>query len=425
MAPRGLRIVHVSPLYGLAEGGAEVHMKALSEGLAARGHRVTVVTSRCHEGFPRWTNAPDLPPVEQINGVTVVRLEPDGGWLGRGFARWQQVRGGFRTSRAAFGEDGLEWLGQKPSMFQLIPLVARATVDVVATMGWLFPPAYYAHLARCVRPFTLVGFPLFHTASKWCQRSIYERMLARCDAVVANTSHEGEFARERGARHVVVGGVGVYPDRFAVRDGAGVRARHGLTGVPVVGFVGRQAENKGVVALIQAMRTVWQWNPEVRLVLAGFVPSGPPERDRAIDALSDQERRRIVRIDRFDESEKASIYDALDIFVMPSTEESFGIAYLEAWMCRKPVIGARIGSTRCVIRDRVDGLLVDPADPADIGRSIIELASNAAGRQTLGRNGYEKTVDYHTWEKVTDRVEGLYLAMIRGRPPLHRTLLPR
>ena len=383
-----------------------------------RGHDVTVVTSRCRDAMSPWTNASDLPPVEQINGVTVVRLGPDGGWLGRRFARWQQARGGVRTSVAAFGEDGLECLGQKPSMFQLIPLVVRTSADIVASMGWLLPPAYYAHLARCVRRFTLVGFPLFHTASKWCQRPIYARMLARCDAVVANTSHEGEFARERGARRVVVGGVGVYPGAFADRDGAGVRARHGLTGAPVVGFVGRQAENKGVVALIRAMKTVWQWNPEVRLVLAGFVPSGATERDRAIEALSDQERRRIVRIDRFDESEKASIYDALDIFVMPSTEESFGIAYLEAWMCRKPVIGARIGSTRCVISDRVDGLLVDPADPEDIGQSIIELASNAAWGQMLGRNGYEKTVEHHTWGKVTDRIEDLYLAL--ASPQVHQ-----
>ena len=119
MASRGLRIVHVSPLYWPAEGGAEVHMKALSEGLAARGHRVTVVTSRCRDAFSRWTNAPDLPPAEQINGVTVVRLGPDGGWLGRGFARWQEVPGGVRTSLAAFGEDGLDCLGQRPSMFQL------------------------------------------------------------------------------------------------------------------------------------------------------------------------------------------------------------------------------------------------------------------------------------------------------------------
>jgi glycosyltransferase involved in cell wall biosynthesis len=397
-------------------------MKALSEGLAARGHRVTVVTSRCHDAIS-CIKAPDLAPVEQVNGVTVVRLGPDGGWLGRGFTRWQRMRGGVRISRAAFGEDGLEYLGRKPSMFQLIPFVARASADIVGSMGWLLPPAYYAHLARGVRRFTLVGFPLFHTASRWCQRSIYIRMLARCDAVVANTKHEGEFARERGARRVVVGGVGIYPGAFAVRDGAAVRARHGLTGLPVVGFVGRQAENKGVVALIRAMRTVWQWNPEVRLVLAGFVPSGTTERDRALEALSEQERRRIVRIDRFDESEKASIYDALDIFVMPSTEESFGIAYLEAWMCRKPVIGARIGSTRCVIRDRVDGLLVDPADPADIGRSIIELASNATRRQTLGYNGYEKTVEHHTWERVTDRVEGLYLALTAPQLPQNRRIL--
>jgi len=106
---------------------------------------------------------------------------------------------------------------------------------------------------------------------------------------------------------------------------------------------------------------------------------------------------------------KASLFDALDIFAMPSIAESFGMSYLEAWMCRKPVIGARIASTACVIRDGVDGLLVAPRDPEALALAILDLSVNPNLRQQMGRAGYERTVAQYTWEKVVDRIEQVYV----------------
>jgi glycosyltransferase involved in cell wall biosynthesis len=105
------------------------------------------------------------------------------------------------------------------------------------------------------------------------------------------------------------------------------------------------------------MKGVWQWNKEARLVLAGPQADRQQQVDAFIASLTEFERKRIVLIDDFPDQEKASIFDAFDIFVMPSTAESFGIAYLEAWMLRKAVIGARIGPTRCVIDEGSDECL--------------------------------------------------------------------
>jgi glycosyltransferase involved in cell wall biosynthesis len=141
-----------------------------------------------------------------------------------------------------------------------------------------------------------------------------------------------------------------------------------------------------------------------------------------MDGLTSFERERIVRIDDFAESDKPSIFDAFDVFALPSTAESFGIAYLEAWLCRKPVIGASIGPTRCVIDDGVDGLLVDPDDSQDIAKSIIELLSDASQRRSMGEKGYAKTVSYFTWEQVTDKMEGLYLDLTSAAGEYPRVL---
>jgi glycosyltransferase involved in cell wall biosynthesis len=294
-------------------------------------------------------------------------------------------------------------------MFATIPHILRFPTDIVASINWGSPPAYYTYLARSLRRFVLVAIPLFHTTQAWSERTIYKRMLASCDAVVVNTDHEGQFVHERSPTRVEVAGVGVDPEAFYGSRGDDIRARFDLGRFPVVGFVGRQVPTKGVYKLIEAMPSVWRWNKEVRLVLAGH---RPPRSDieAVIDPLPESQKERIVQIDMFDERDKGSIFDSFDVFALPSTEESFGIAYLEAWLCRKPVIGARIGSTQCVINEGVDGLLVDPTDPHDIARAIIELLSDSNMRERMGRNGHAKTIAQYTWDKVTDKVEKLYLS---------------
>lgn len=410
-----MKILHVSPMYAPALGGAEHHLKAISEGLASRGHDVTVLTANVTSHEDLWSGRfGNLPETEVMNGVKVIRFLPDGGWLGSVLEAWAHVRGGYRSLRFIFGEEGVEFLARKPSLVQLFPFLVRAHADIVASMNWYWPPAYHTYFAHKLRRFTLVGIPLFHTADAWCNLGIYKRMLAACDAVVANTSYEAAFVQEHTRARVEIAGVGVQPNLFERRNGSEIRARYGLGSLPVVGFVGRQAANKGAAKLVQAMRTVWHWNSEVRLILAGPRSHLDIEMNTVMDGLTSFERERIVRIDDFAESDKPSIFDAFDVFALPSTAESFGIAYLEAWLCRKPVVGARIGPTRCVVDDGVDGVLVDPNDPSDIAKAVIGLLSDASQRRSMGEKGYAKTVSCFTWEKVTDKMEALYLDLIRA-----------
>ncbi len=408
-----MRILHIAPTYFPVLGGAELHLQKLSEGLASRGHQVTVLTANVRSVWDLWPGiCGGLPKTEVIESVQVQRFRPDGGPLGFVLGAWQRLPGGYRSSSLVFGKDGAGWLSEKPRLVQVIPYLLGAHTDIVTSANWYWPPAYHAYLARKLKRFTLVGIPLFHTAEAWCHRPIYPRMLAACDAVVANTAHEAGFIQERAVTRVDVAGVGIDPGAFECRNGAAIRARYTLGTLPVVGFVGRQAANKGTTVLLQAMKAVWKWNPEVRLVFAGSRANPDPEVERLVAGFAEFEKKRIVRIEDFPEEEKASIYDAFDVFVLPSVGESFGISYLEAWMCSKPVIGARIGPTQCVIDEGNDGLLVDPSDPQDIARAMIRLLSDGAERQRMGQGGRAKTLAQFTWDKVTDKVEKLYLELV-------------
>lgn len=407
-----MRILHVTPHYYPSLGGSDVHIKELSERLARRGHEVTVLTANSwglndHGGKDRLSDS------EVINGVNVHRFRAPGR-VHKWFQQSLNIRGAHRILSLAVGGGRLQMLANSPISMEALGFTLRARHDIAAVINWYYGSlAYQTCVARRISGLPLVGIPLSHTDRQWTRSDLYVRMLSDCDAVAANTDHEKRFIEGRsGQRNVHVVGVGIDPAQFANVDARTVRRKYQLGDAPLVGYVGRMAANKGVVTLIEAMKEVWRTVPAARLLLAG---SGLPgtlscqeEITRVFQTLSPAERERVIGIGSFTDSEKAGIFAALDIFAMPSTAESFGIAYLEAWACRKPVIGARIGSTACVIEDGVDGALVDPEKPDDLARAILRLLGDRTMRNEMGRTGHMKTITNFTWDKVTDKIERLY-----------------
>jgi glycosyltransferase involved in cell wall biosynthesis len=413
-----VKILHVTPHYHPALGGAETHMKEISERLARRGHDVTVLAMNSW-GAPDGLTHRTLKGSEAINQVMVHRFLPGAG-LQRLFNGFLGMRGAHRLLGLAMGIDTIQMLAAGP--YSLRPVIdsLRLDPDVVAVSNWYCGTLIYQMMqARRFRGFALVGIPLFHTEGVWSQSSLYTEMLNRCDAVVALTGHEKQFIAQRSRQDAHVVGVGVNPSVFAHAAGAPIRKRHDVGDAPLVGYVGRMTASKGVATLIAAMKRVWQTAPAVRLLLAGpGMPTGSRpgnEISAALAALSPADRSRIIMIDRFEEDDKASIFDALDLFVMPSVAESFGIAYLEAWMCGKAVIGSRIGATQCVIEDGVDGVLVTPGNADDLASSILRLLSDPAGRARMGRMGHAKTMAHFTWDRIADRIEHIYTDAHRKR----------
>ena len=129
---------------------------------------------------------------------------------------------------------------------------------------------------------------------------------------------------------------------------------------------------------------------------------------RAARCVCKRAKEKKFEFDYLQDDEKSSLFDALDVFAMPSRAESFGIAYLEAWLRSKPVIGARLGSTECIIDHGTDGELVALDDADELATCILRLLGDRERRLRLGSAGYGKTIARFTWDKVTDAVERLY-----------------
>src|SRR5215208_3802565 len=157
-----MNIVCVSPMYDPVVGGAELHLKELSEGLVRRGHKVTVVTSNTAHIYDTCSSkSGGLPERESINGVGVIRVAPEARVISRALTKWVELKGGYRSLSWLLTEDGCNMLLTPPRMYSVIPEIMRSKADLVVSMNWYHPTCYHTYLARQLKQFTLVGIPLF------------------------------------------------------------------------------------------------------------------------------------------------------------------------------------------------------------------------------------------------------------------------
>ena len=124
-----MRIVHITPDYAPARGGAELYVKEISERLAARGHEVMVLAMNSRalkgEGGRRLRSS------EQINGVRVIRLHN----TYRLHRRLLSIRGAHRALSLTFGHDRAQMLSIAPCSPRAFLATLRAQSDVVAVIS--------------------------------------------------------------------------------------------------------------------------------------------------------------------------------------------------------------------------------------------------------------------------------------------------
>jgi phosphatidylinositol alpha-1,6-mannosyltransferase len=141
---------------------------------------------------------------------------------------------------------------------------------------------------------------------------------------------------------------------------------------------------KGMDTLITALpRLLTRW-PEVQLVLVG---TGD---DRAwLENLAEKNgvNRHVHFLPGLSYMELAACYAACEIFALPSSGEGFGLVYLEAMACGKPVIGGAHGGAPEIIEDGVTGYLVPHGDPIHLATSLEALLADPANAKEMGARG--------------------------------------
>ena len=227
------------------------------------------------------------------------------------------------------------------------------------------------------------------------------RYATRLIAVSQYTKDEVMRRYRRHADTITVVPHGVDTETFRERRAAEVRRRYQLPEHFIL-FVGALQPRKNIEGLVAAFEAFSRTpaptsNPQdsVHLVLAC---GGGWKEEQILERIHRSPLHdRIHLFRRLSLSDLAGLYQAAQVFVLPSFSEGFGMPVLEAMAAGTPVVASRMSSLPEVVGDAA--LLVDPTDATDTAHAIERLIRDQSLRQQLVTRGHERAAQF-TWERA-------------------------
>ncbi|WP_448335274.1 glycosyltransferase family 4 protein [Bellilinea sp.] len=404
-----MKLLHVVQGYFPAIGGTEILVQRVSEEIVKQFQdQVSVFTTDCYNGEGFWkVNERRIIELEEvINGVYVRRFRVRS-YLSALLRPIQRIWYRFEIP----GHDWMRTFFGGPIICELTSAIQKYEADVVMASSFPLMHMHYAlkGAKRSNKPIVLHGG--LHPEDKWgYERDWIYTAIQDCDHYIANTEFEKQYlVNEKGVdlRKISVVGAGVDIQDFLNIETNEARIKLGLPlNVPIVGFIGQIGAHKGVDTLLKSMHLVWERIPEARLLIAGARTSFATVIDTFLSDPLTREKTTVLY--NFDNEFKPYLFNALDVFIYPSGFESFGIAFLEAWSARKPVIGCNRGAVPYVVDAGNDGILVEYKNETDLASAILLLVENQDLALEMGINGHRKVMERYTWKEIAKRFREIY-----------------
>jgi glycosyltransferase involved in cell wall biosynthesis len=399
-----MNICHVVPIYlpGILPGCSK-YVWDISKGLAKRGHFTTVLTANAITGrgwvdplFGKYSSVKE----ETINGVRVKRLK----------THWQitstmhllrKVANGFLPRSIG---NIVSLLSAGPYLPKLKEEFQKERYEVIHVTAFPFALVWLVRKAcqSLGKPF--VCTPLIHFEDPSHSNPLLWKALDDAASVIACSNYEREGMIRKGIDpsriHLIPMGIDL--DEWVNPDGERFRKRYRLEGKKIILFAGTKGYNKGAIHLLQATERIARAMKDCVLVSIGLAT-------REWNIHKNQLRQEnLLDLGYVSDEEKRDAFAACNLFVMPSRYDSFGIVYLEAWRCAKPVIGAKVGAIPEVIEEGKDGLLVEFGDVDQLCSTILYLLNHPDLSREMGERGRKKVVEKLNWERTLPLIEKVY-----------------
>jgi glycosyltransferase involved in cell wall biosynthesis len=374
-------------------GGPALHVAYLTEGLADRGYDTTLVAGSLARGEESMAH------VAQTRGARIVTL-PN---LHREISPLNDLRAMFKLARLIRSE--------RPQILHTHTAKAGAVGRIAALLaGDARPPiivhTFHGHVLRgYFDPVTTLGFK---TLERWLARST-TRLIAVSPEVRDDLVRLGVAPAEKFA--VIRLGI-----ELGERVGGGEEARREMRrqlGVRedafVVGWVGRMTAVKRTDDVLLAFRELLDRGVDAWLCLVGDGPDRTQLEQRAHE-LGVVRRCLFVGY----QDDVAPYYAAIDALLLPSVNEGTPVSVIEALAAERPAVATRVGGVPDVVRDGVDGYLVDVGDAAALADRLAELANDPAQRDAMGREGRSRVLERYAVDRLVDDIDRLYRELLGG-----------
>ena len=265
--------------------------------------------------------------------------------------------------------------------------------------------AHYFDIPSIVTPF-------LHDSNLRYQNQNIFKILKKFDKIIACTNHEKKLYISNGIKddkiHVIPMGVDI--NRFQ-KDCRSDFLKYNPINSPILLFCGHKNFEKGALTILDAIPSIINAYPNISFVFIGSPTKAFNYKYAKI--MKKYPSLQIINISPDNLSgvfdpQKIGAFQLTDIFCMPSRSDAYGIVYLEAWACKKPVIGIDNDSMREVIENEKDGLLVKFDDVIDLKDAIIKLLRNPKKRKEMGEKGFLKVSNFNNWNEIAKKTMQLY-----------------
>lgn len=192
------------------------------------------------------------------------------------------------------------------------------------------------------------------------------------------------------------------PRLYNQRD---ARNRYGLPhSRPIAGMLGRLDPQKGQEDFLRSLPAVLEQHHDVCYVVAGDETRGEEGYRRYLVNLSyELGIRDSVRFLPFTEN-VPEFMAAIDVFVLPSYSETYGLVLIEAMAMEKPVVATSAGGVPEIVEDGRDGLLIPPRDEKALAEAIVLLLENSSLRMSLSEHARRDALERFESSRCVDQL---------------------
>jgi glycosyltransferase involved in cell wall biosynthesis len=240
-------------------------------------------------------------------------------------------------------------------------------------------------------------------------RWVFAASLRRADRIIAISQSVHRFlvdVERAPAGKVEVIPYGLDSEAFAREAHPGVfRGELGVRDTPLVGFIGRMTGQKGVDVLLRAFAQVERQHPTVKLILAG----DGPDRHALMRLAKSLGLQRAMFLDW--RTDAANILADIDLLVVPSRWEGFGLVTLEAMAMGKPVVASRVSALPEIVVPGETGLLLTPGSVEELADAIMKILSDPKHAAHMGCAGKERVRKEFPVERMARRTAELYRSL--------------
>jgi glycosyltransferase involved in cell wall biosynthesis len=376
-----VKVLHVIPSVSRHDGGPSVAVRAMARGVAPLVERMTVATTDA-DGERRLPVPVDRPLMEE--GVEYRHFPVTSG------RRWK------------FSWPLTRWLRRHLRDYDVVHVHALFSYATLPACRF----AQRSGVPYVLRPLGTLD-PWSLAQHGWRKRPylrLVERQhLRRAAAIHVTSPLEAEGVARLGFGHSVrLIPLGVEQPELP--------ARGWTSGAVNLLFLSRLHPKKGLPVLLEAFARLAEREGGPRLTIAGGgTDSYRAEMQRLCDALGVQQR--VSFVGHVEGARKERVLAEADIFVLPSSQENFGIAVAEALAAGLPVVVSPQVGLASEIAESGAGLVVENR-PAELAEALGQLIENPQLRLSMGRRGAELARDRYSWNHTSRLLHELYLELV-------------